>query len=104
MAALRWFPPLEFPLSSDVLARVRAGLKLGLLTMLAFGLALFTSFEALIDMAGLAGMCACILSLPDSGQSLPKAMRVCLALLRAGVACVALYWVFPQAPGFLQVV
>ena len=72
MAALRWFPPLEFPLSSDVLARVRAGLKLGLLTMLAFGLALFTSFEALIDMAGLAGMCACILSLPDSGAVFAK--------------------------------
>ncbi len=98
MAALRWFPPLEFPLSSDVLARVRAGLKLGLLTMLAFGLALFTSFEALIDMAGLAGMCACILSLPDSGAVFAKSYARLFGTVAGGVACVALYWVFPQAP------
>ncbi len=98
MAALRWFPPLEFPLSSDVLARVRAGLKLGLLTMLAFGLALFTSFEALIDMAGLAGMCACILSLPDSGAVFAKSYARLFGTVAGGVACVALYWVLPQAP------
>ena len=98
MAALRWFPPLEFPLSSDVLARVRAGLRLGLLTTLAFGLALFTAFEALIDMAGVAGMCACILSLPDSGAVFAKSYARIFGTVSGGVAAIAIYWAFPQAP------
>jgi uncharacterized membrane protein YccC len=98
MTTLRWFPPLEFPVSPENMARVRSGLRLGLLTTLAFGLALFTSFEALIDMAGLAGMCAAILSLPDSGAVFAKSYARLFGTVAGGVACVALYWVFPQAP------
>ena len=69
-----------------------------MLTTLAFGLALFTSFEALIDMAGVAGMCACILSLPDSGAVFAKSYARLLGTVSGGVACVAIFWVFPQAP------
>lgn len=98
MAELRWLPPLEFPISPENMARVWAGLKLGALTMLAFGLALFTSFEALIDMAGLAGMCAAILSLPDSGAVFAKSYARLFGTVTGGVACVAIFWVFPQAP------
>ena len=98
MATLRWFPPLEFPVSPENMARVRAGLKLGLLTMLAFGLALFTSFEALIDMAGLAGMCAAILALPDSGAVFAKSYARLFGTVSGGVAVVIVYWIFPQAP------
>ena len=98
MAELRWLPPLEFPISPGSMARVGAGLKLGLLTMLAFGLALFTSFEALIDMAGLAGMCAAILALPDSGAVFAKSYARLFGTVSGGVAVVAIYWVFPQAP------
>jgi uncharacterized membrane protein YccC len=98
MAELRWLPPLEFPISPESMARFGAGLKLGVLTMLAFGLALFTSFEALIDMAGLAGMCAAILSLPDPGAVFAKSYARLFGTVVGGVACVALYWIFPQAP------
>lgn len=98
MAALRWLPPLEFPISSESVARVLAGLRLGGLTTLAFGLAMFTSLEAVIDMAGLAGMCACILSIPDSGAVFAKSYARLFGTVAGGVACVAIYWVFPQAP------
>lgn len=98
MAALRWLPPLEFPISPESMARVGAGLKLGMLTMLAFGLALFTGFEALIDMAGLAGMCACILALPDSGAVFAKSYARLFGTVSGGIAVVVVYWVFPQAP------
>ena len=98
MAALRWLPPLEFPISPESMARVGAGLKLGVLTMLAFGLAIFTSFEALIDMAGLAGMCAAILALPDSGAVFAKSYARLFGTVSGGVAVVVIYWVFPQAP------
>ena len=73
-------------------------MRLGLLTTLAFGLALFTAFEALIDMAGVAGMCACILSLPDSGAVFAKSYARIFGTVAGGVACVLIYWVFPQAP------
>ncbi len=98
MTTLRWLPPLEFPVSPENTARLRAGLRLGLLTTLAFGLALFTAFEALIDMAGVAGMCACILSLPDSGAVFAKSYARIFGTVAGGVACVLIYWVFPQAP------
>ena len=102
MSTLRWLPPLEIPISPESMARLGAGLKLGLLTTLAFGLALFTSFEALIDMAGVAGMCACILSLPDAGAVFAKSYARIFGTVSGGVACVAIFWVFPQAPGYLR--
>ena len=98
MTTLRWLPSLEFPVSPDDMARVRAGLKLGVLTMLAFGLALFTSFEAMIDMAGLSGMCAAILAMPDAGAVFAKSYARLFGTVAGGVACAALFWVFPQAP------
>ena len=98
MAELRWLPPLEFPVSPENMARVFAGLKLGLLTTLAFSLAMFVSLEAVIDMAGVAGMCAGILSLPDPGAVFAKSYARLFGTVAGAVACVAIYWVFPQAP------
>lgn len=98
MAELRWLPPLELPISPESMARVLAGLKLGLLTTVAFGLAIFTGFEALIDMAGVAGMCAAILSLPDPGAVFAKSYARLFGTVAGGVSCVVIYWMFPQAP------
>ena len=98
MTALRWFPQLEIPISPESLARVWAGLRLGGLTTLAFSLAMFTSFETMMDMAGLAGMIAATLSLPDHGAVFAKSYALLFGAISGGVACVMLYWVFPQAP------
>ena len=98
MAALRWLPPLEIPLSPQTMARLWAGLKLGMLAVAAFSLALFTAFEALIDEAGLAGLTAAMLSMPNSGAVIAKSYARIVGCLLGGSACVVLFWVFPQAP------
>lgn len=98
MAELRWLPPLEFPVSPENMARVWAGLKFGLVTLVAFALALFVGFEALIDSAGLAGMTAAVLSQPSAGAVFAKSYARLFGTLSGGVACVALFWIFPQAP------
>lgn len=98
MAELRWLPPLEFPVSPENMARVWAGLKFGLVTLVAFSLALFVGFEALIDSAGLAGMSAAVLSQPNAGAVFAKSYARLFGTISGGVACVALFWIFPQAP------
>lgn len=98
MAELRWLPSLEFPVSPENMARVRAGLKFGLVTLVAFALALFVGFEALIDSAGLAGMTAAVLSQPSAGAVFAKSYARLFGTLSGGVVCVALFWIFPQAP------
>ncbi len=98
MATLRWLPPLEFPISPENMARVWAGLKFGLLTLTTFSLAMFVGFEALIDSAGLAGMSAAVLSQPNAGAVFAKSYARLFGTISGGVACVALFWIFPQAP------
>lgn len=98
MSTLRWFPSLEFPISPENMARVRAGLRLGLKTMAAVYLALWVGFEALIDQAGLACMTAAILAMPDAGAVFAKSYARLIATFLGGTACVALMWTFPQAP------
>jgi|GEM_PF-4971602 len=98
MAELRWLPPLEFPVSPENMARVWAGLRFGLITLLAFSLALFVGFEALIDSAGTAGMTAAVLSQPNAGAVFAKSYARLFGTVSGGVATVALYWIFPQAP------
>lgn len=98
MAALRWLPPLEFPVSPQSMASIWAGLKFGMVTMIAFGLALFVGFEALIDSAGLAGMSAAVLAQPNAGAVFAKSYARLFGTISGGIACVALYWIFPQAP------
>lgn len=98
MFTLRWFPSLEFPLSSENMARVWAGVRLGLMTLAAVYLALWVGFEALIDEAGLAGITAAMLAMPDSGAVFAKGYARLIGTVLGAIACVALMWVFPQAP------
>jgi len=98
MSTLRWLPALEFPISPENMARLWAGLKFGLVTLTTFSLALFVGFEALIDSAGLAGMSAAVLSQPNAGAVFAKSYARLFGTISGGVACVALFWIFPQAP------
>ncbi len=98
MATLRLLPAFEFPVAPENMARLAAGLKFGLVTLLTFSLALFVGFEALIDSAGLAGMSAAVLSQPNAGAVFAKSYARLFGTISGGIACVALFWVFPQAP------
>lgn len=91
----RWFQPVLPPQS---MAALKAGLKLSLLTVIAFSLALFTAFEAEINEAGLSGMTAAVLSLPAVGAAFAKSYARIAGCVMSALACVALFWVFPQAP------
>jgi len=98
MSTVRWLPVLEFPIAPETMARLRAGLQFGLITLLCFSLALFVGFEALIDSAGTAGMTAAVLSQPNAGAVFAKSYARLFGTVSGGVACVALFWIFPQAP------
>lgn len=80
------------------MARVWGGVRLGVKTLGAVYLALWVSFEALIPMAGSAGLTAAICSLPEAGAVFAKSYARLVGTVVAGVATIALYWIFPQAP------
>ena len=98
MATLRLLPAFEFPVAPENMARLVAGFKFGLVSLLVFALALFVGFEAMIDSAGTAGMCTAILAQPNAGAVFAKSYARLLGTISGGLACVALFWIFPQAP------
>jgi len=98
MATLRWLPAFEFPVAPENMARLVAGFKFGLVSLLVFALALFVGFEAMIETAGTAGMCTAILAQPNAGAVFAKSYARFFGTISGGVACVALFWIFPQAP------
>lgn len=98
MATLRWLPAFEFPVAPENMARLIAGFKFGLVSLLVFALALFVGFEAMIETAGTAGMCTAILAQPNAGAVISKSYARFFGTISGGVACVALFWIFPQAP------
>ncbi len=98
MATLRLLPAFEFPVAPENMARLVAGFKFGLVSLLVFALALFVGFEAMIETAGTAGMCTAILAQPNAGAVISKSYARFFGTISGGVACVALFWIFPQAP------
>ncbi|MEN9902524.1 MAG: hypothetical protein RL651_1188 [Pseudomonadota bacterium] len=98
MATLRLLPAFEFPVAPENMARLVAGFKFGLVSLLVFALALFVGFEAMIDSAGTAGMCTAILAQPNAGAVFAKSYARLFGTISGGLACVALFWIFPQAP------